>query len=149
VGGACGGLFLGYELLAGAPAQSLVLYLQVPILALCGLIAGTAGARFRGAAPKIDVPIPNATGLSSLGLMEEERPSHRQPTLWFRVIAGAALMVLGAAVADHVREAAQRYSGGVLRVQGMVQGEFITWQLATFAVVLGGMLAGVNTGTGA
>jgi hypothetical protein len=148
VGGVCGGLFLAYELLAGAPPQDLVLYLQLPVLAMFGLIAGTAGGRFWGAAPKIEVPILSASALSSLRLLEEEKPAPGRPTAWLRVMAGAAVIVLGVTVADHLREGAQHFSGGLLRVRGPVQGEFVSWQLAAFAVLLGGMISGANTGAG-
>ena len=45
VGGICGGLFLGFELLSGVPPETLVLYLQPPVLALLGLVAGLIGSR--------------------------------------------------------------------------------------------------------
>ena len=119
VGGACGTLFLGFELAGGAPARDLVLYLQPPILALLGLAAGAAGARVWAPAPVLNFPIPNPSKLSSLQLgadLEVERP---RPTLWVRVIGGAVVMILGVAVADQVRGTAQRHSGGLLRVQSL------------------------------
>src|SRR5262245_44980649 len=57
VGAVCGGLFLAAELLAGAPAQDLVLYVQPLVLALVGGIAGVFASRIWGAVPIVDMPI--------------------------------------------------------------------------------------------
>lgn len=148
VGGICGGLFLGFELLAGAPPQTLVLYLQPPVLALLGLMAGAVGSRVWVPAPILNIPIPTASKLSSLQLgddLTEERP---RPTWWIRVLAGAAIMVIGVAVADPTRSTLQRNSGGLLKVESMGQGAFITWQLATLVVLCGGVFAAAGTGAG-
>lgn len=148
VGAVSGGLFLGYELFGGAPPQDLVLYLQPPVLALFGLVAGTIGSRVWGAAPKLDMPMPNPSKLSSIRLMEDAELDRPRPTLWVRVMAGAAIMVAGVVVADVARNTAQKYSGGLLRVQTVAQAEFITLQLATLSIMLGAILAGSSTGAG-
>jgi hypothetical protein len=148
VGFACGGLLLGHELLGGAPARDLVLYMQLPVLGMIGLVAGAAGSRVWCAAPKVDVPVPNPSKLSSLCLLEQTERERGRPTEVLRILAGVAIMVAGVAVADQFRLYAQRYSGGLLRVQSLAQGEFITWQLAVFAVLLGGVVAGAGTGAG-
>ena len=148
VGAACGGLFLGYEIRAGAPARDLVFYLQLPTLAALGLIAGAVGSRIWGAAPKLDIPIPNSGKLSSLAFTEEATGSGSRPTLWVRVLGGAVIMILGVAIADQFRTTVQKNSGGILRVASLGQGEFITWQIATFTVLLGGIAAGAGTGAG-
>jgi hypothetical protein len=57
-------------------------------------------------------------------------------------------MVLGVVVADPVRHFAQKNSAGLLHVQTVGQGEFITWQIATFAVLAGGVIAGSSSGGG-
>jgi hypothetical protein len=148
VGGVCGGLFLGYELLAGAPPQTLVLYLQPPVLALLGLVAGVFGSRVWVAAPALNLPVPHGSKLSSLQLgadVAEERP---RPTHWIRVLAGACVMVVGVIGADQLRHGMQKNSAGMLRVENLGQGEFITWQMATFAVLAGGVAAGAGTGAG-
>lgn len=148
VGVACGGLLLGHELLGGAPPRDLVLYMQLPVLAMIGLVAGAAGSRVWSAAPKVDVPAPKASKLSSLCLLEQKEAERGRPTELLRILAGVAIMVAGVAIADQFRLYAQRYSGGLLRVQSLAQGEFITWQLAVFAVLLGGVVAGAGTGAG-
>lgn len=147
VGAVCGTLFLGYELLTGAPARALVIYLQPPVLALLGLVAGIIGAWVWGPLPAIHVPVAMPSKLSSLHLATESR-ARRRPTAWPRVLAGAALMVIGVSVADPARLWLQKNSAGILQVQSMGQGEFITWQLATFLVLLGGVVAAAGTGAG-
>lgn len=149
VGVACGGLLLAHELVGGAPPRDLVLYMHLPVLATAGLVAGAAGARVWSAAPKVEMPVPNPSKLSSLCMLEEADRERERPTEWVRVLAGAAIMVAGVALADHARMFAQKYSGGILRVQSMIEGEFVTWQLATFTVLLGGLVAGAGTGAGA
>jgi hypothetical protein len=148
IGLCCGGLFLGYELLAGASPQTLVLYLQPPVLALLGLAGGVAGSRVWTPMPDLKLPIPTGSKLSSLQLgedLEEEKP---KPTQWIRVLAGAAIMVIGVVAAEQVRHTLQKNSGGLLKVDSMGQGDFITWQLATLAVLTGGVVAGAATGAG-
>jgi hypothetical protein len=148
VGGICGGLFLGYELLAGAPPQALVLYLQPPVLALLGLVAGVVGARVWVAPPDLNIPIPTGSKLSSLQLGADVAEEQPRPTRLVQILAGAAIMVVGVVVADQARHFLQRNSAGMLRVQNLGQGEFITWQLATLLVLTGGVVAGAGTGAG-
>jgi len=148
VGGVCGGLFLGFELLSGAPPQTLVLYLQPPVLALLGLVAGAVGSRVWVAAPILNIPIPSGSKLSSLQLGEDVAEERARPTLLIHVLAGAAIMVVGVVVADQTRHFLQKNSAGLLRVENLGQGEFITWQLATLLVLTGGVVAGAGTGAG-
>lgn len=148
VGGICGGLFLGFELLAGAPPQSLVLYLQPPVLALVGLAAGAMGSRIWLPAPVLNIPVPSASKLSSLQLGDDLGQEMPRPTWWVRILAGAAIMVIGVAAADPVRTTLQRNSAGLLRVESQGQGQFITWQLATIVVLCGGVFAAAGTGAG-
>lgn len=148
VGAVCGTLFLGFELLTGAPARDLVLYLQPPVLALVGLVAGVVGARVWGAAPALDIPVPAGSKLSSLQLSAEAEAHHGRPMHWLRVLLGAAIMVAGVMVVDQVRLFLQKHSDGLFHVQSMSQGRFITWQMATFLVLLGGLIAGAGTGAG-
>jgi hypothetical protein len=148
VGVMCGGLFLGFELLAGVPPQDLVIYLQPPVLALLGLVAGVVGARIWGVSPTPDIPLPQLSKLSSIQFAKETVTNREKPTIWLRVLVGASIMVAGVAIADEARTFAQRNSAGLLRVQNLGQGEFITFQLATFAVLLGGIVAGAGTGAG-
>jgi hypothetical protein len=148
VGVVCGGLFLAFELLAGVPPKELVLYLQPPVLALLGLVAGVVGARVWAASPILNIPIPNPSKLSSIILAPESTTNPGKPTVWVRVIFASLLMVGGAATADQIKTYAQKYSMGALRVQSRGQSEFISCQIATFAILCGGILAGAGTGAG-
>jgi hypothetical protein len=148
VGVICGALFLAFELLAGVPPQELVLYLQPPVLALVGLIAGVVGARIWSVTPLLDIPLPNPSKLSSIHLATDATTNSGRPTVWMRVVIGTAIMICGAMVADLARHFVQKNSVGLLQVQTQGQGEFITWQLATFAILIGGLTAGAGTGAG-
>jgi hypothetical protein len=148
VGVMCGGLFLGFELLAGVPPEDLVVYLQPPVLALLGLIAGVVGARVWAVAPLLDIPLPSPSKLSSIQLATESVSNPGKPTVWIRILIGATVMICGAMIADKSRVFIQKNSAGLFRVQSVGQGEFITWQLASFAVLLGGVIAGAGTGAG-
>ncbi len=148
VGVVCGGLFLAYELLAGAPVHDLVIYLQPPVLALLGLVAGVVGSRIWMVAPSVDIPLTNQSKISSIQLATEAVTNPGRPTVWVRVMLGAMVMVCGMAMADQTRHFVQKNSAGLLRVQNLGQGEFITWQLGTFLVLMGGIIAGSGTGAG-
>jgi hypothetical protein len=148
VGGLCGALFLIGELLAGAPAQDLVLYVQPLVLLGAGACAGAAASRVWGAVPELHLPVTDRSRLSSsrFTLGETEEPG--RPTSWLRVLVGASLLVLAIVAADKVRSGAQKYSGGLLRVDSVGQGRFLTWQLAVLGGLAGGVAAGAGTGAG-
>jgi hypothetical protein len=149
VGALCGGLFLGYDLLAGAPPEDLVLYLQPPLLAVVGLAAGALGAKVWPAAPALPAPPPAGGRLSSLALAAELAETRGRPTAWARVLVAAVAMAAAVGMADRVRVGVQRNSGGLFRVQTLGQGQYLTWQLATLAVLAAGAAAGAGTGAGA
>ncbi|MBN9119861.1 MAG: hypothetical protein J0I06_11990 [Planctomycetes bacterium] len=148
VGGLCGGLFLGAELLAGAPPQDLVLYVQPAVLVFVGGAAGVFAARIWGAVPVLDMPIPDRNKLSSSRFAIEDTTTSGRPTAWLRVLAGALMMISAVAVAEQARSGAQKYSGGMLKVTSIGQGQFLTWQIAVFGVLAGGATAGAATGAG-
>lgn len=148
VGGLCGGLFLGAELLAGAPPQDLVLYIQPVLLLFVGGIAGVFAARVWGAVPLLDMPIPDRNKLSSSRFAIEDTSDDGRPTAWIRVLAGAMVMLASIAVAEQVRTGVQKHSAGLLKVTTQGQGRFITWQIAVFGVLAGGAVAGAGTGAG-
>ena len=141
-------MFLGFELLVGALPRGLVLYLQPPVLALIGLAAGAVGSRIWLPAPILNIPVPTGSKLSSLQLGDDLGQEQPRPTWWVRVLAGAAIMVIGVAAADPVRMTLQKNSAGLLRVESQGQGQFITWQLATLVVLCGGVFAAAGTGAG-
>ncbi len=148
VGGLCGALFLMTELLAGAPPQDLVLYIQPLILVCAGGCAGVFATRIWGAVPELHLPVTDRSRLSSSRFAILEKIEPERPTSWVRVFLGAMLMVLAVVAADKVRGGAQKYSGGLLRVNSIGQARFLTWQLAVLGGLAGGVVAGASTGAG-
>jgi hypothetical protein len=148
IGGLCGGLFLAAEVLEGAPPGLLVLSAQPLVLAVGGGIAGMLGCRLWPTSPELDLPMPAPSKMSSIQLGVTLPPDPPRPTAWLRIVAGAAIMVAGVGLADKVRHNAQRYSGGLLKVESMAQGRFLSWQFATLVVLTGGAVAGAGTGAG-
>ncbi|MCE9566422.1 MAG: hypothetical protein K8U57_30730 [Planctomycetes bacterium] len=149
VGVVCGGLFIGYELMAGVPVQTLGLYLQLPVLAAFGLIGGLVGGKLWGAPPTLMLGIPGSGKLSSLQLNEVVEAERRRPTDWARVLIGTTIMVAGVTAAEDIRLFVQRYSGGIFHSRMGPEGDFLTWQLATLIALVGAMVAGAGTGAGA
>lgn len=148
VGGLCGTLFLAAELLAGAPAHDLVLYIQPIVLVCVGGVAGVLAARVWGSVPILDMPVPDPNKLSSAQFALTGPNAKGRPTSLVRVLLGAMIMLAAIAVADKVRTGAQKYSGGLLRVNSVGQGQFLTWQIAVLGVLAGGATAAAGTGAG-
>jgi hypothetical protein len=151
VGAVCGGLFLGGELLTGLAPRDIVYYLQPPILALAGGVAGAVSTRVWIAPPLLDMPVPAAapgSKLSSLQFTKAELGDDGRPTQWARIFIGVSIMVIGFVMAEKVRFAAQKYSGGMLSVNSVAQGQFMSWQLALVAVMVGAGTAAGGTGAG-
>jgi hypothetical protein len=148
VGGLSGGMFLAAEVLAGTPAAEMVLYLQPPTLALASGVAAAIGTRVWPALPDLDIRPPAKRRSSSIQLAVDEPQKYNRPTLWVRVLAGAAIMVVGVVAADQVRTGVQKRSGGLFHVENIIQGQFLSWQFATFVVLLGGVVAASGSGAG-
>ena len=148
-GGLCGGLFLAAEVIAGTPSGQLVLYLQPLILAVGGGLAGAVGGRIWASVPELDMPRPVAKKQSSIQLDTDIPKKKRRPTAWARVIIGASIIVAGIGMAEPLRAKAEKASAGALRVESRGQGRFISWQIATLSILLGGAVAGAGTGAGA
>jgi hypothetical protein len=148
VGGLSGVGFLAHDVFAGASPNDLVLYVQPPMLALIALCAGSLGSWIWEPAPELDYPISPTSKFSSIQLIEDAIAKPEPPTQWVRVAIGAAIMVVGVVLADDFRKTAQKFSAGLLRVESLGQGEFVTWQLGMFSVLAGGMLAGAATSAG-
>lgn len=151
VGAVCGGLFLAGELLTGSSTRDIVYYLQPPILALAGGVAGAVSTRVWIAPPLLDMPTPAAapgSKLSSIQFKKADLVDDGRPTEWVRIFVGAGIMLIGFATAEKVRHGAQKYSGGMLQVNSIAQGQFMSWQLALVAVIGGGVLAAGGTGAG-
>jgi hypothetical protein len=148
IGGLCGGLFLAAEVLEGAPPGLLVLSAQPLVLAVGGGIAGMLGCRLWPTPPELELPVPAPSKMSSIQLGIALPPEPPRPTSWVRILAGAAIMVAGVGLTDKVRHGAQKYSGGLLKVESQAQGRFLSWQFATLVILTGGAVAGAGTGAG-
>ena len=148
VGGFCGGLFLAAEVAAGAPPAQLVLLLQPVLLIVAGAIAGAVGAWVWAAVPEIDMPPPLIKKSSSIELLQDAPKDTARPTVWYRVLIGALIVSAGMAMAEKARYGAEKASGGMLKVESRGQGKFMSWQIATLAVLIGGAFAGAGTGAG-
>ena len=146
--GCCGGLFLAAEMVGGVPSGHLVMYLQPFLLAFGGGIAGSIGARVWAAVPELDMPRPVRKKQSSIQLDTDRPESRRRPTSWVRVLVGATVIMAGVGLADPIRVKTEFVTGGALKAHSFGQSRFISWQIATLAVLGGGMLAGSATGAG-
>ena len=148
VGLLCGGLYLGAEAADGTPPTQLVFLLQPVLITVCGAIAGAVGSWIWAAVPELDMPAPLVKKSSSIELLQDTTTDPRRPTKWYRVVIGAVVIVAGMGLAEKARFAAEKASGGLLKVQSRGQGKFMSWQIATLAVLLGGAFAGAGTGAG-
>jgi hypothetical protein len=148
VGTLCGGLFLLAESLDGAPPTQLVFLLQPVLMTICAAIAGAVGSWVWAAVPELDMPAPLVKKSSSIELLQEKPKHAERPTKWLRVIVGSIVIVAGMGLAEKARIGAEKASGGMLRVESRGQGKFMSWQIATLAVLAGGAFAGATTGAG-
>lgn len=145
VGGLCGVLFLGAELVGGAAGRGQFLYALPLALAFAGSAAGAVAARVWGGVPALSLRGPQDKPAGPLPLEDKAEP---RPTSWLRIILGAAFVVFVVALTDDLRIRAQRYSGGTLHVSTIGEGHFLSWQFAVLGVMLGGGIAAGGTGAG-
>ncbi|QDU18223.1 hypothetical protein [Urbifossiella limnaea] len=148
VGGTTGGLFLAAEVAGGAPPGYLVLLVQPAVLAVLGGVAGALGGRVWAGVPELDMPTPAVRRSSSINLGEVVAKPQGRPTVWWKVLAGGAVVVVGVGFADPARRLVERNSKGALRTASMGQARFLSAQLATLAVLGGAALAAAGTGAG-
>jgi len=148
VGGVTGGLFLGAEVAGGAPPGYLVLLVQPAVLAVLGAVAGAVGGKVWAGVPHLDMPTPAVRRSSSVHLGEVTPKPAGRPTVWWKVLAGAAVVVLGVGFADPARKLVERNAKGTLRTASIGQARFLSAQLATLAALGGAALAAAGTGAG-
>ncbi|MBX9581770.1 MAG: hypothetical protein K2X87_15815 [Gemmataceae bacterium] len=145
VGGLSGGAFF---LLDGSPANP-ALYALPALAALLGGLAGMVGAWVWAAPVPVALPAPEPSPRRSSIRLAVDPPAGRGPAVaWLRVAAGAAVIAAGVGLADETRAKAQRYSGGLLRVDNRGQGRLLSLQLAVLAGLVGGVVAAAGTGAG-
>jgi hypothetical protein len=148
IGSLCGGSFLAAEIAAGAPPTQLVLLLQPVLLAVIGAIAGALGAWVWPGVPEFELPPPLIKKSSSIELLGDAPKNSGRPTVWYRVLLGAMVILIGITMAERARTGVEKASGGLLKVSSRGQGKFMSWQFATLAVLIGGAFAGAGTGAG-
>lgn len=148
VGGVTGGLFLAAEVAAGAPPGYLVLLVQPGVLAVLGGVAGAVGGKVWAGLPHLDMPTPAVRRSSSVRLGEVRPKDPGRPTVWWKVLAGAAVVVLGIGFADPARKVVEKNARGALHTASIGQARFLSAQLATLAVLGGAALAAAGTGAG-
>lgn len=97
--------------------------------------------------PDPATPIIRGSSLSRLAKEDTHRTQSR-PTIWWKIVLGVFLIVGGISTADTVRSNLRRASGGLLNFGGAAQAPIVDLQLATVAILLGGVIAGGSTGAG-
>jgi hypothetical protein len=114
-------------------------------------VIGAAGARYGRMMwpPLSDVfdfnplPTPDVKASKSKKKLKESIP-----IAWFRIIGGAALAIGCTVWAGKIREYIVGTSGGAFMVDSRIQVQFVTWVIASLAVVIGGIFAGASTRAG-
>jgi hypothetical protein len=143
-------LLIGLQLLARQQPAEIVLYAQPVLHALVGGIAGMLGAVVWRPGP--DLGDLNA-GTKSPDLLTTTLPPVREVTIpeplpWGRLFVGTTVAVVGALGAGLIRNLVMS-AGGNRGGYELQQSQFITWQIALIAMVVGGGIAGSSTRGGA
>lgn len=155
VGAAGGGLFLAADTYAagGVAAVGWVAPAAAGVIALLAGPAGAVGALIWPPPPELPQATPAAAGSShgsSLYRLVEESADRvkERPTLWLRVLAGAAVAAAGLLLSDDIRHWLARGSGGLLQTDGARRGPTVGFQIAIILLGLGGVVAAAGTGAG-
>ncbi len=140
-------VLLGLQVAAG---ESLPEYLAIsqPILhSFFGAFGGLVGSLIWRPLPVVRLAKPVA---------DEKDPKHRTrrkaqlfsgPIAWLRVLVGSAIVVAGATFATLVVGVLYDYTP--LRMSSIEQSQFMAYEIAALATLLGSCIAGVNTCNGA
>src|SRR5262245_49777304 len=142
-GGAALGLFHALALIAvmflgGNLPENVV---QFAILAMLPVM-GAAGGRY---GRMLWPPLSDVFDIAPIAAPDvktskfKKPPKESIPTAWFRVIGGAALAIGCTVWAARIREYIVGTSGGTFTVDSRTQVQFVTWVIASLAVVLGGI----------
>lgn len=143
-------LLIALHLLAKQRPAEIVLYAQPLLHAILGGIAGMLGA-------VVWQPSPDLRELESQtkspDLLTTTLPPVREittpePLPWGRLFVGTAVAVIGALGAGLIRDLVMS-AGGRRGGYEFHQSQFITWQIAVMAMVVGGGVAGSTTRGGA
>lgn len=88
-----------------------------------------------------------ASFFSRLGDNPEPRRGER-PTVWLRVLLGALIAFAAVVATDQIRLVLAKASIGLFNTGGASRAAAVGAQLAAIILVIGGMIAGANTGAG-
>jgi len=126
----------------GSLPEGAVLYGQ-PV---AHLVAGVAGGLLGQLVWRPVHAFPALPGMAPINYTPMEVLIRRDPLRWAHILLGAALALVGTVGAERFRmflSQAGTTTGGTL-----IQVQFVDWQLATLALLLGGAYAGANTRSG-
>ncbi|QEL13266.1 hypothetical protein [Limnoglobus roseus] len=149
-----GGLLTAHDILQSGGAEywwPIGLAVGFPVVAA---IAGWIGARIWPAAvdlPNVATPTAvTASRASTLTRLSEsnERRRGERPTVWLRILIGGLLAFAAIVTSEPIRMFLARASSGLFNTGGMNRAAAVGAQLAAIILVLGGMVAGANTGAG-
>lgn len=148
--GALNGLMLvAFQVVFRQSVDVLILFAQPVVHAALGAIGASVGGRIWQSAP--DLPIfarsdGPADEMLSIVLPEQRETIEIEPTPWGRLVLGTVVAVGGTFAARWIRDFVVMAGGGSGHE---MQSNFITWEIAALAQVVGGMIAGSNTQNGA
>jgi hypothetical protein len=142
-------LLLGLQRLFHQPMVDLTWYGQPVLHALVGAVGGAIGSRVWQPPPVLPPLISEGyMGREVLTTIIPERPPDIavEPLPWAHILIGTALAVGGTLGARLIRELVVVAGGGTGRE---MQSQFITWEIALAAQLIGGLIAGAGTHGGA
>lgn len=88
-----------------------------------------------------------ASTLTHLSETRERRKGDR-PTVWLRVLIGGLLAFAAVVASDPIRLFLAKVSSGIFNTGGVSRAAAVGAQIAAILLVVGGMVAGANTGAG-
>jgi hypothetical protein len=139
-------LLLGFQLWRGQPSVEVNWYVGLLLHVFVGAAGAAVGCRLWRPAPEL----PQLAGEGRTGrellttILPEQAPELQvEPVRWQRIVVGVAVAVGGTIGARLIRDLVVMAGGGTGRE--MMQSQFIAWEIATVAQVLGGVIAGAGS----
>ncbi len=137
---------LGVAFIGGKPPQAVMQFAVYAIMPVLGAAGGRYGRL-------IWPPLSDVFDIAPAQAAEAKKAGKKKikedvPTAWLRIIGGAALAIGCTVWAGKIREWIVGTSGGAFTVDSRIQVQFVTWVIASLAVVIGGIFAGASTRAG-
>ena len=154
--GAVVGLFNGLlcVVMQPAPGQgatTIALYSAPLLHSVFGIVAGWMGRTIWKPLPSLYPARPSQL-MRKLGAARRYVPLFAGRVMWFRVVVGATIAVLGSISATLILDAATAAAAAGAHVYYSemieIQDRVLTWEIKALSVLLGASLAGVNTRNG-